>query len=174
MQLATHCFSCAFYFARLFWRSFYRQSYDVSRSFWILSARVCFSKSIKIWAFWKDICILFLCFCPLFSNNCTPLSLLDSLIYIIMLKTRWSLFFLSVNLKFSLISLNFMHLIAHFTILDINEDGVDLVLIQPLLHSYVNLVVLLLTSIFKHNVHTKTKKVCIITRSTSASHSLEG
>ena len=67
-----------------------------------------------------------------------------------------------------------MHLIAHFTILDGKEDGVDLVLIQPLLRSYVNLVVLLLTSIFKHNVHTKTKKVCIITRSTSASHSLEG
>ena len=63
-----------------------------------------------------------------------------------------------MNLKFSLIGLNFMHLIAHFTILDGNEDGVDLVLIQPLLRSYVNLVVLLLTSIFKHNVHTKTKR----------------
>ena len=59
-----------------------------------------------------------------------------------------------MNLKFSLIGLNFMHLIAHFTILDGNEDGVDLVLIQPLLLSYVNLVVLLLTSILKHNVHT--------------------
>ena len=47
-----------------------------------------------------------------------------------------------------------MHLIAHFTILDGNEGGVDLVLIQPLLLSYVNLVVLLLTSILKHNVHT--------------------
>ena len=103
VQLATHCFSRALHFARLFWRSCYRQSYDVSRWIWILSARMCFSKSIKIWAFWKDICILFLCFCPLFSNNCTSLSLLDSLIYIMMLKTRWLLFFLSVNLKFSLI-----------------------------------------------------------------------
>ena len=74
VQLATHCFSRALHFARLFWRSCYRQSYDVSRWIWILSARMCFSKSIKIWAFWKDICILFLCFCPLFSNNHTPLS----------------------------------------------------------------------------------------------------
>ena len=83
--------------------------------------------------------------------------------------------FLSLReLEILLIGLNFMHLIAHFIILDGKEDGVDLVLIQPLLRSYVNLVVLLLTSIFKHNVHTKTKKVCIITRSNSASHSLEG
>ena len=73
-----------------------------------------------------------------------------------------------------MIGLNFMYLIAHFTMLDGNEDGVDLVLIQPLLLSYVNHVVLLLIIIFKHNFHKKTKEVCIETRSTSASHSLEG
>ena len=73
-----------------------------------------------------------------------------------------------------MIGLNFMHLIAHFIVLDGNEGGVDLVLIQPLLLSYVNHVVLLLTSIFKHNFHKKTKEVCIETRSTSASHSFKG
>ena len=70
-----------------------------------------------------------------------------------------------------MVGLNFMYLITHFTVIYGNKDGVDLVLIQPFLLSYVNHVVLLLTSIFKHK---KTKEVCIETRSTSASHSLEG
>ena len=38
--------------------------------------------------------------------------------------------------------------IAHFTVAGENEAGVDLVLIQPFLLSYVNHVFLMLTSIF--------------------------
>ena len=44
-------------------------------------------------------------------------------------------------------------LIAHFTVRGRNEAGVDLVLIQPSLHCYVNHVVLMLTS----NFHKKRK-----------------
>ena len=38
------------------------------------------------------------------------------------------------------------------------EAGVDLVLIQPFLFYYVNYVVLMPTSIFKHNFHKKRKR----------------
>ena len=64
--------------------------------------------------------------------------------------------------------------IARFTVTGGNEAGVDLVLIQTSLLYYVNHVVLMLTSIFKHNFHKKRKEVCIKTSSTSASHSLSG
>ena len=60
--------------------------------------------------------------------------------------------------------------IVYFTVTGGNEAGVDLVLIQPFLLCYVNNVVFMLTSIFKHNFHKKRKEVCIKTRSTSASH----
>ena len=40
---------------------------------------------------------------------------------------------------------------VHFTVTAENEAGVDLVLIQPFLLYYVNHVVLMPTSIFKHN-----------------------
>ena len=43
--------------------------------------------------------------------------------------------------------------IAHFTVAGENEAGVDLVLIQPFLLYYVNHVFLMLTSIFKQNLH---------------------
>ena len=46
--------------------------------------------------------------------------------------------------------------IGHFTVTDGNDTGVDLVLIQPFLLSYLNHVVLMLTSIFfKHNFYKK-------------------
>ena len=46
--------------------------------------------------------------------------------------------------------------IGHFTVTDGNDTGVDLVLIQPFLLSYLNHVVLILTSIFfKHNFYKK-------------------
>ena len=46
--------------------------------------------------------------------------------------------------------------IGHFTVTDGNDTGVDLVLIQPFLVSYLNHVVLMLTSIFfKHNFYKK-------------------
>ena len=68
----------------------------------------------------------------------------------------------------------FLYLIvAHFTVTGENKTGVDLVLIQNVLLYYVTHV-LLLTRIFKHNVHKKRKEVCIKTRSTSASRSLKG
>ena len=43
--------------------------------------------------------------------------------------------------------------IAHFTVTSENETGVDYVLIQPSLLYYVNHVFLMLTSIFKQNLH---------------------
>ena len=54
--------------------------------------------------------------------------------------------------------------------------GVDLVLIQPFLLSYVNQAALMQLVFFKHNFHKKKqiKEVCLKTRSTSASHSIEG
>ena len=55
-----------------------------------------------------------------------------------------------------------------------NEARVDHVLIQPFLLYKVNHVVLLLSSIFKLNLHQKREEVCIKTRSTSASLSLKG
>ena len=51
--------------------------------------------------------------------------------------------------------------------------GVDLVFLQTFLLCYVNEVILMLI-FFKDNFHNKAKEVCIKTRSTSASHSLEG
>ena len=64
---------------------------------------------------------------------------------------------------------------GYFTVMDGREAGVDLVLIQTFLLYYVNQeVTLMLTSIFKDNFHNKAKEVCIKTRLTSASHSLEG
>jgi len=48
--------------------------------------------------------------------------------------------------------------IVHFTATAENEAGVDLVLIQPFLLYYVNHVVLMLSSIFKHNFHKKRKR----------------
>ena len=47
---------------------------------------------------------------------------------------------------------------VHFTVTAENEAGVDLVLIQPFLLYYVNHVVLMPTSIFKHNFHKKRKR----------------
>ena len=59
-----------------------------------------------------------------------------------------------------------------------SEAGVDLVLIQTVLLHYVNQVVLMLTTVvfFKDTCtsHNKAKEVCIKTRSSSDSHSLEG
>ena len=43
--------------------------------------------------------------------------------------------------------------IAHFTVTVGNKAGVDLVLIQPFLLYYVNQVVVMLTSVFKQNLH---------------------
>ena len=43
--------------------------------------------------------------------------------------------------------------IAHFTVTVGNEARVDLVLIQPFLLYYVNQVVVMLTSVFKQNLH---------------------
>ena len=64
---------------------------------------------------------------------------------------------------------------GYFTVMDGREAGVALVLIQTFLLYYVNQeVTLMLTSIFKDNFHNKAKEVCIKTRLTSASHSLEG
>ena len=65
---------------------------------------------------------------------------------------------------------------GHFTATERKEAGVDLVLLQPFLLSYVNRVVVILTTInfFNINFHMKTKEVCIKTWFTSASHSLEG
>ena len=65
-------------------------------------------------------------------------------------------------------------LIAHFTVTVGSEAGVDLVLIQPFLLYYLNHVFLMLTSIFKQNLHYKRNEVCIKTGSTSASRSLKG
>ena len=62
----------------------------------------------------------------------------------------------------------------YFTVMNGNEAGVDLVLIQPFLLSYVNLVVLSQLVFFKHNFHKKTKEVCIKRWSTPALHSLKG
>ena len=64
--------------------------------------------------------------------------------------------------------------IAHLTVIGGNEDGVDLVLIQPFLLGYVNHVFLMLTGIFEQNLHLEREEVCIKTRSTSASRSLKG
>ena len=65
--------------------------------------------------------------------------------------------------------------LAHFTVTDGSEAGVDLALMQPFLLYYVNHVVLMLTSIFfLHNFHKKKKEVCIKRRSTSASRPLKG
>ena len=70
-----------------------------------------------------------------------------------------------------------------FTVMDGSEAGVGLILIPTFLPGYgllfllycVNqVIVMLLTSIFKDNYHNKAKKVCIKTRPPSASHSLEG
>ena len=47
---------------------------------------------------------------------------------------------------------------VHFTVMAENEAGVDLVLIQPFLLYYVNHVVLMPTSIFKHNFNRKRKR----------------
>ena len=58
--------------------------------------------------------------------------------------------------------------------MDGSEAEGDLDLIQTFLLCYEKKVVLMLTSIFKDNFHNKTKEVFIKTRSTSASHSLEG
>ena len=52
--------------------------------------------------------------------------------------------------------------------------GVVLVFIQTFLLCYVNEVILMLTNIFQGQFPYKAKEVCIKTRSTSASHSLEG
>ena len=64
--------------------------------------------------------------------------------------------------------------IGHFTVMDGSESEVDLVLIQTFLLYNVNQVILMVISIFKDNFHKKANKVCIRTRSPSASHSLEG
>ena len=55
-----------------------------------------------------------------------------------------------------------------------NEAGVFFVLIQPFLIYYVNHVFLMLTSIFRQNLHFKKEAVCIKTSSTLASRSLKG
>ena len=57
-----------------------------------------------------------------------------------------------------------VQIIGHFTAPERNEAGVDLVLIQPFLLSFVNSGVVILR---------KQRKSCIETWSTSASHSLE-
>ena len=59
-------------------------------------------------------------------------------------------------------------LIAQFTVTGRNEVKVELVLIQPFLFWYVHYFVLMLTSIFKQNLHLKKMEFCIKTRSTSA------
>ena len=67
--------------------------------------------------------------------------------------------------------------IGHFTVINGNKAGFDLVLMQRTLPaflcksccSYTNYLVF-----FKHNFHKKTKEVCPKPRSTSASHSLKG
>ena len=74
----------------------------------------------------------------------------------------------------SLQTSNVLMTITHFTVAGENKAGVDLVLIQPFLLYYVNHVFLMLTSIFKQNLHCKRNEVCIKTRSTSASRSLKG
>ena len=57
------------------------------------------------------------------------------------------------------VTLDFNHItsiqqrIAHFTVTVGNEAGVDLVLIGPFLLHYVNQVVVMLTSVFKQNLH---------------------
>ena len=59
---------------------------------------------------------------------------------------------LKVNTRIS--SIEFILQCAHFTVTGGNEAGVDLVLIQPgLLYNYVNLVVLMLTSIFISKIY---------------------
>ena len=59
-------------------------------------------------------------------------------------------------------------LIAQFTVTGGNEVKVELVLKQPFLFWYVYYFVLILTSIFKQNLHLKKMEFCIKTRSTSA------
>ena len=60
-------------------------------------------------------------------------------------------------------------LIAQFTVTGGNEVKVELVLKQPFLFWYVYYFVLILTSIFKQNLHNlKKMELCIKTRSTSA------
>ena len=59
-------------------------------------------------------------------------------------------------------------LIAQFTVTGRNEVKVELVLIQPFMFWYVYYFVLILTSIFKQNLHLKKMEFCIKTRSTSA------
>ena len=59
-------------------------------------------------------------------------------------------------------------LIAQFTVTGKNEVKVELVLIQPFMFWYVYYFVLILTSIFKQNIHLKKMELCIKTRSTSA------
>ena len=61
--------------------------------------------------------------------------------------------------------------IAHFTVTDGNEAGVDLVLIQSCLLYYVNHVFVILNSIF---LAKKRKEVSTKTRSPSASRSRKG
>ena len=53
--------------------------------------------------------------------------------------------------------------------MDGSEAEGDLVLIQTFRLYYVNQVILMLTSIFKNNFHNKAERVCIKTRSPSAS-----
>ena len=65
--------------------------------------------------------------------------------------------------------------IGHFTVMNGSESEVDLVLIQTFLLYNVNQVILMVIIVFfKDNFHNKANKVCIRTRSPSASHSLEG
>ena len=61
---------------------------------------------------------------------------------------------------------HFLIIIVHFTVTGGNEAGVDLVLIQPFPLYYVNHVVLMVSSFFRHNFHMKRTEVK--TRSTSA------
>ena len=65
-------------------------------------------------------------------------------------------------------------LIGHFTVMDGSEAGGDLVSIQTFLLYYANQVVLMLINIFQGDFHNRANEICIKTRSTSASHSLEG
>ena len=60
------------------------------------------------------------------------------------------------------------------TLIDGSEAGVNLVLIQTFLLYYVNQVFLCWYVFFEENFHDKANEVCIKTRSTPASYSLEG
>jgi len=64
-------------------------------------------------------------------------------------------------------------LVALFTVAAGNEAGVDSVLIQPFLLSYVNHGIFVLTIIIMHTFHKKRREVCINTSSPPLSHSIK-